>query len=150
MRTLIDPSADAIWDAVVTDATETGTVEIRPETNDDWAELRRHALTLAEAANLLALQGRQIAALESRSQLPGIDLHPDAIQELVADNWEDWVDLTHDLHDTSVSILDAIESRDINALLVTGTELDLACENCHARYWYPGHSDPRPATNTTQ
>ena len=56
----------------------------RPETADDWARLRHHALIIAEATNLLMVEGRRIAARESRSELPGIDLHPDAIQELVA------------------------------------------------------------------
>ncbi len=146
MRTLIDPSADAIWDAVVTDATAEGIVEIRPETADDWAMLRRHAVTLAEATNLLAIEGRRIAAPESRSELPGIDLHPDAIQELVMEDWESWVELAHGLHDTSLTIIDAVEARDLEALLVAGTELDVACENCHMRYWYPGQDDPRPAS----
>ena len=145
MRTLIDPSADAIWDAVVTDATVDGTVEYRPETTDDWVALRRYAVTLAEATNLLTVEGRLIAAPESRSELPGIDLHPDAIQELVVEDWGSWVELAQGLHDTSLTVLDAIESQDLEALLAAGSELDMACENCHSRYWYPGYTDPRPA-----
>ena len=44
-----------------------------------------------------------------------------------------------------IELLDAIEARDLNAFLVAGTELDVACENCHSRYWYPGSADPRQA-----
>ena len=87
MRGLIDPSADAIWDAVVTDATAGGIVETRPETTDDWAALRHHAVMIAEATNLLIVEGRRIAAPESRSELPGVDFHPNAIQALVAEDW---------------------------------------------------------------
>ena len=108
--------------------------------------LRRHAVTLAEASNLLLIEGRRIAPPESRSDLPGVDLHPDAIQELVAENWDAWVAAARGMHDTSVVVLDAVEARDVDALLAAGTELDVACENCHARYWYPGYADPRPAT----
>ena len=147
MRSIIDPSADAIWDAVVTEATASGIIETRPESQDDWSNLRRHALTLAEATNLLAIQGRRIASPESRSELPGIDLHPDAIQTLVEEDWNSWVRLASELHDTSLVVLDAVDAQSIDALLAAGTELDLACENCHARYWYPGHGDPRPDNN---
>ena len=42
MRTLIDPSADAIWDAVVTDATEGGSSRSAPKRRMTW---RRSATT---------------------------------------------------------------------------------------------------------
>jgi hypothetical protein len=145
MRSMIDPAADAVWDAVVIEATADGIVETRPETEGDWLRLRRHAVTLAEASNLLLIEGRRIAARESRSELPGIDLHPDAIQDLVAEDWESWAGTARGLRATSGIVLDAVEARDVDALLEAGTELDLACEDCHARFWYPGFADPRPA-----
>ncbi len=126
MRVVIDPSADAIWDAVVTDATAEGITEIRPETADDWARLRRHALIIAEATNLLMVEERRIAAPESQSELPGIDLHPDAIQELVTEDWRAWVESASGLHDASVIVLDAIDAREVDALLAAGTALDVA------------------------
>ena len=145
MRSMIDPAADAVWDAVVIEATADGIVETRPETEGDWLRLRRHAVTLAEASNLLLIEGRRIAAPESRSDLPGIDLHPDAIQDLVAEGWESWAETSRGLRATSRVVLDAVEARDVDALLEAGTELDLACEDCHSRFWYPGFADPRPA-----
>ena len=145
MRSMIDPAADAVWDAVVIEATADGIVETRPETEGDWLRLRRHALTLAEGSNLLLIEGRRIAAPESRSDLPGIDLHPDAIQELVDEDWDGWAEVARGLRATSGVVLDAVEARDVDALLEAGTELDLACENCHAVFWYPGYADPRPA-----
>lgn len=145
MRTMIDPAADAIWDAVVTESTPDGIVEIRPETGGDWTRLRREAVLLAESANLLLVEGRRVAAPESRSELPGIDLHPDAIEELLADDWRTWAEAARDLGATSAVVLAAVDARDVDALLAAGAELDLACERCHAVYWYPGHADPRPA-----
>lgn len=150
MRSMIDPAADAVWDAVVIEATADGIVETRPETEGDWLRLRRHAVTLAEASNLLLIEGRRVAAPESRSDLPGIDLHPDAIQELMAEDWAGWVETARGLRATSGVVLDAVEARDVDALLEAGTELDLACENCHALYWYPGYADPRPAAPGNQ
>ena len=147
MRTMIDPAADAIWDAVVTESTPEGIVETRPETDGDWTRLRRQAVLLAESANLLLVEGRRIAAPESRSELPGIDLHPDAIEELLAEDWDSWAETARGLGDTSAVVLAAVDARDVEALLAAGAELDLACERCHAIYWYPGHADPRPATD---
>ena len=121
-------------------------MEIRPETDGDWTRLRREAVLLAESANLLLVEGRRVAAPESRSELPGIDLHPDAIEELLADDWRiHGRRLRTDLGDTSAVVLAAVDARDVDALLAAGAELDLACERCHAVYWYPGHADPRPA-----
>lgn len=145
MRSMIDPAADAVWDAVVTEATAEGIVETRPETEGDWLRLRRHALTLAEASNLLLIEGRRTAAPESRSELPGIDLHPDAIEELLAEDWNGWAATARGMRAAGAVVLQAVEARDVDALLEAGTALDLACEDCHARFWYPGHADPRPA-----
>ncbi len=145
MRTMIDPAADAVWDAVVTESTPDGIVEIRPETDGDWTRLRRQAVLLAESANLLLVEGRRVAAPESRSDLPGIDLHPDAIEDLLDDDWRTWAEAAQGLGDTSATVLAAVDARDVEALLAAGAELDLACERCHAVYWYPGHADPRPA-----
>ena len=146
MRTMVDPAADAVWDAVVIDATPDGIVETVPESDGDWTRLRRHAVTLAESANLLLVEGRRIAAPTSRSELPGIDLHPDAIQALVEEDWETWMEVSQALGATSLVVLEAVDARDVEALLAAGTELDLACEACHAVYWYPGFDDPRPDT----
>ncbi|MCY4075726.1 MAG: hypothetical protein OXH04_09905 [Acidobacteria bacterium] len=145
MRMMIDPAADAVWDAVVTESTPEGIVETRPETDGDWTRLRRQAVLLAESANLLLVEGRRIAAPESRSDLPGIDLHPDAIEELLAEDWDSWAEAARGLGDTSAVVLEAVDARDVDALLAAGAELDYACERCHAVYWYPGHADPRPA-----
>ena len=147
MRTMIDPPADAVWDSVVTEATTNGIIEIRPETEEDWFRLRRHAITLAEATNLLVVPNRRVAGPDSRSELPGIDLHPDAIQQLLTENWALWVSAVEMLQRTSVTLVDAIDNQDIDALLVASAELDLACENCHSQFWYPDQGDPRPAQN---
>ena len=144
MRLMIDPAADAIWDAVVTDVTVDGVMEIRPETAAEWTALRRHAMTLVEATNLLLMEGRPMAAPGSRSELPGIDLHPDAIAALVTEDPDGWTTLARGLQDNGLLVLDAVRGRDTDALLVAGTGLDAACESCHARYWYPGYGDPRP------
>jgi hypothetical protein len=55
---VVDPSADALWEAVGFTATESGTIQHKPQTDVEWQGLRRQALTLTEAANLLMIEGQ--------------------------------------------------------------------------------------------
>ena len=136
MRSMVDPSADAMWDAVVTTVTDTGVEEVRPETEKDWLPLERAAIVLVEAGNLLQIDGRPIASDGSVSELPGIDLEPDEIAVRVAENRHTWMRLARELHDAGVVMLNAVRARDVDALLEGGARLNVACENCHSRFWY--------------
>ena len=59
MDSMVDPSADFLWESVATIVTRKGTEERRPRTDDDWKMVRRAAITLVEATNLLIMDGRQ-------------------------------------------------------------------------------------------
>ena len=137
MRYMIDPAADSIWESVVTIVTDEGVQDIVPETEEDWEGLRRHAVTLIESTNLLLMEPRRVAAEGSVSEMPGVDLEPEEIEEILAANRPAWTALTLALHDSGGEVLDAIDARDLDALLVAGDGLDLACENCHIQFWYP-------------
>ena len=137
MRHMVDPAADAIWESVVTEVSVEGVVEHVPETDAAWETLRGHALTLLEATNLLLMPGRRVASPGSRSELPGVDLEPEQIEALLAEDRAAWNVFVGGLHESGRTVLDAVERRDVEALLAAGDGLDLACENCHLRYWYP-------------
>ena len=137
MRWLIDPAADAMWDAVVVTSTRDGIREERPETAEDWAALERDAILLVEAGNLLQMDGRAIAGAGSASELPGVDLEPADIAVRVAGDRDTWNRSARELHDVGVVLLDAVRARDVDALLEAGHRLDVACESCHSRFWYP-------------
>jgi len=143
MRYLVDPASDAIWESVVTDVTAAGVVEHVPETDEDWATLRGHGLVLAEATNLLLMPDRPVASADSRSEMPGVDLEPEQIEALLAQDRDAWDAFVGGLHTSVVAVLDAVERRDVDALLTAGDGLDLACENCHVRYWYPSLESDR-------
>ncbi|MBM4184815.1 MAG: hypothetical protein FJ207_11485 [Gemmatimonadetes bacterium] len=141
MRSLVDPPADAVWDAVVTEVTAAGVTEHAPSTEEDWAALRRSAIALVESTNLLLMPGRRIAAEGSRSDLPGVDLEPEQIEALRAGNPGAWTQFVSGLHASALTVLDAVDRQDVEALLVAGDGLDLACENCHTTFWYPSLAD---------
>ncbi len=146
MQSMIDPSADAVWDSVVTVVTADGVDVTVPQTDEDWDRLRRNAITLVEATNLLLIEGRRIARPGTRSAFPGVDLEPEEIEALIAQDRETWTELAGELHDIGLVVLDAVDAKDPDALLTSGGSLDVACENCHSRYWYPGYGDSRAET----
>ena len=142
MRHLVDPAADAIWESVVTDVTAEGVVEHVPESDEDWSVLRAQALTLVESSNLLLMPDRPVAAPGSRSEMPGVDLEPEQIEALLAADRAAWTQFVIGLRASGATVLDAVDRHDVDALLVAGDGLDLACENCHLRYWYPSLAEP--------
>jgi hypothetical protein len=143
MDALIDPSADVLWGSVEIVSTLQGTAEKAPRTDEDWLALRRHAIGLVEASNLLLVQGRRVARPGERSGDPAIDLQPDQIEALIRRDPQPWIALAHGLHDAALESLKAIDAKDKTALLYAGGSLDRACENCHVKYWY---RDLRSAT----
>ncbi len=137
MRAVIDPAADAVWDAVVITSTREGIEREEPDSDDDWLALEHQAVRLIESGNLLQIEGRPIAAADSVSELPGIDLEPADIAVRVAGQYDAWLRSGRELHDAGVVVLDAVRARSIDALLEAGDRLDAACESCHSRFWYP-------------
>src|SRR6476619_932513 len=53
MDSMVDPSADILWESVATIVSAKGTEERRPKTDEDWANVRRAAIRLIEGPNLL-------------------------------------------------------------------------------------------------
>src|SRR5262245_28856878 len=62
MDAMVDPSADALWEAVsVTINSDGEIIENVPKTAEEWAAVRRNAIILIEAANLLVIPDRAVA-----------------------------------------------------------------------------------------
>lgn len=147
MHGIIDPSADAIWESVSIDVTAAGVVETVPRTNEDWYAVRRHALILAESANLLRVPGRRVApavpipSLVDEPPAPE-DLPPDQIQILIDRDRAKFARLSQGLLDAAVIAITAVDAKDVGRLSAAGDELDRACEACHSEYWYPKGGAP--------
>jgi hypothetical protein len=142
MRYEVDPSADHIWDSVGSITTSTGTVERQPRTDAEWAELRRNAVILVEATNLLVLPGRQVAAAEFPADGPGV-LSSAEIQQRLSGHQAEFDAFAVALRGTARKVLAAVDARDPAALLQLGEQMDSACEACHLANWYPHEVIPR-------
>jgi cytochrome c556 len=137
MDSEVDPSADYLWESVSTTVSRKGIEELRPRTDEDWKEVRRHAITLIEAPNLLMMDGRRVARPGEASENPGIELGPEEIQQIIDGDRATFVERAHALQGAARVALEAIDRKDVDGLARAGDTIDKACEQCHLKYWYP-------------
>ena len=135
----VDKAADFLWDSVGTESSAKGPIDKSPKNDKEWAEVRAQALMLAEASNLLMMEGRVVAHPgQTLENAPGEgDLTPE--QSLAAINADraTFVAFARALQVTAASALKATEERNVDALLEAGGQIDEACEACHKKFWYP-------------
>ena len=131
MTSIIDPEADVLWNSVATIVSLTGTEERAPQTDEEWAAVRRSAVQLVEATNLLRIPHRLVAKPGEKSENPRIELQPETIQKMIAEDQARWAGLVDRLHDAAVPALKAIEEKNAKGLFDAGEHLEQACEACH-------------------
>jgi len=136
MNSEIDPAADFIWDSVGTVITAAGTENRQPRTDEQWSDLRRKAIVLVEATNLLLLPGRHVASTAFPSAGPGVLSSTEIEQKLESDR-TNFDAFAVALREVALRELLAIDHKDVQALSDAGEALDGACEACHVANWYP-------------
>jgi hypothetical protein len=138
----VDPEADALWDAVAFTSTLQGNHEERPETPEQWQALRRHAITLLEATNLIIMPGRRIAP--PGLALPPGELDPAVLQRKLEANPAQFAAYAQVLRGLALQAIDAVDAKDPEKLFELGGAIDAACESCHLVFWYPPDSAAPP------
>jgi len=146
MLSVVDPAADTLWESVATIVTFGNIEERRPSTDEEWEALRHQAVRLVEATNLLLMPGREVARPGFQSENPGIELEPEEVQALIDADLAMWYRLLGDYYQVASAMLSAVEDRDADRLFDEGGPLDVTCERCHQRYWYPGETGPPRST----
>ncbi len=119
MHEVVYPHADVVWDSVGTIITAEGTNEIRPRSQEEWDAVARSALTIAEAGNLLMLDGR-------------------------AKDSGEWLERAAALIDVATLAIDAAHEHDPELLFDVGGLIYEACTACHELYWETPPSAMRP------
>ena len=109
MNAIIDPAADAIWDATGWIVTPQGEEERKPKNDEEWAAVRNHAIALAEAGNLLMMAPR-------------------------AKDGDVWMKESQAFIDTATAAWRAADAKDVQKLFDTGGEVYEACSSCHQKY----------------
>jgi hypothetical protein len=144
MEGLIDPSADELWDSVAYIANSKGIEDRQPRTAEQWQAVRTSAVNLIEAANLLSMPGRIVAhdpPNHPPQPGPGELSHAES-QKLIDANHEGFVQFAHVLQIAGGEALAAIDAKNAQGLMDSGTTIDNACEACHVTYWYPNQRRP--------
>jgi hypothetical protein len=137
MNSVIDPSVDEVWNSVGSVVDHAGLTDRAPVKDEEWAEVRRHALIVSEAANLLLMHNRPVAPPGATSLAPGVELTPEEVRALIDKNPEGWDFYVQQFQDSLKPALDAIDKKDAQALFESGEKIDETCENCHQTFWYP-------------
>ncbi len=137
MESMVDPSADFMFESVQQIADERGITEKAPKTDKEWGEVRHHAFILLEVPNLLTMEGRKAAPPSERSRNPQVELQPEEIQKLVDGDRPNFIRRARRLQDAAAMALKAVDAKDKDALFQSIDSIDKACENCHLHYWYP-------------
>jgi hypothetical protein len=141
MDSLVDPSADVLWESIATIISAAGIEERAPRTDEEWTNVRRNAIRLIEATNLLLMR-RHVARPGEKAENPKVELGPEAIELVINDDRAQWTSLVYGLHDAAVPALTAIDARNVQGLSDAGAKIDVACESCHQKYWYPPPASP--------
>lgn len=142
MENVIDTSADDIWNSIQLTVSKAGTELKEPGTDAEWAVVRRGAVTLIEAANLLMIPGRHMTKANVKSETPGIELEPEEMERLINADRATWNARAQALQQKALDVLAAVDARNAEKLWDVGGELDGACESCHRQYWYPNEKVP--------
>lgn len=137
----VDPSADVLWEAVYTRISAAGREDHQPRTPEEWQAVRRGALTLIEATNLLVMDGRRIAPADAPRE-PG-EPSTAVLQQRLDANHDAFVGFAQALRQVALKTLTAIDAKDPQRLFDVGGEIDEACEACHLVFWYPPDATPK-------
>ncbi len=138
MDSTVDPSADGLWNSVAIIYTPKTTENRQPRTDEEWLAVRRHAITLIEATNLIVMDGRHAAPAGTQSGEG--ELAPEEIDRRIAANRGVFVQFARTLREQSLQALQAIDRKDASTLLEVGSTIDEVCEACHVTFWYPNQS----------
>jgi hypothetical protein len=141
MQSEVDASADNIWDAVETSTGPGGEEHKQPHTAAQWQEVRRNAIVLIEAGNLLTVERRRLSAAPFPAEATGA-LDSAEIENRITHNRVVFDQYALALRQTARTVLAAIDARDPQALVTAGGSLDAVCESCHLTFWYPNQVIP--------
>ncbi|HEY6508777.1 MAG TPA: hypothetical protein VIY56_12245, partial [Vicinamibacterales bacterium] len=103
---------------------------------------RSGAVMLIEASNLLMIPGRHVAKPGEKSEAPGVELEPAEMEVNILKDLPEFYKAALRLHDAATQALTAIDGKNPNKLFELGETIEMACEHCHSRYWYPNEKIP--------
>jgi hypothetical protein len=114
-----------------------GIHEKSPKTPEEWLDLRRAAVRIIEGGNLLMMPGREAAPVGTKSEVPGVELEPAQITELIEKDRKSFDAFANALQHLGLEALRATETKNVDLLMDVGGRMQDVCESCHKIFWYP-------------
>jgi hypothetical protein len=112
-----------------------------------WVRVRHGAIALTEIPNLVVMAGRPITrpggAVTGEGE--GVYLHAEQIEALFRSNRPDLLKAARRLHEAGLAAQAAAEKRDVKTLVDLGVDIEVVCEGCHSKFWYPPKDAPAKA-----
>lgn len=109
MNGIVSPASTVIFNAVSTTVTAKGIEDVAPRNDEEWAAVGNSAAALAEAGNLMMLDGHAV-------------------------DRGDWILMSKAMVEAGRTSLKAVEAKSTEALLAAGESVNTSCDNCHRRY----------------
>ena len=109
MKGIVGPAATVVFEAVGTTVTVAGREDKFPRSDSEWEAVGNSAVALAEAGNLLMMEGRAV------------------------DNGE-WIKMSQAMINAAKIALKATEAKSADDVLASGDAINVSCDNCHRRY----------------
>jgi hypothetical protein len=109
MLGVLEPAAETYWDAVGWVLDFDGEHYFEPQDDEDWEKVLHAAYVIAEAGNLLMMEGR---ALDRGA----------------------WMGFSRDLVEVGRTAIAAAEAHDSQGVFDAGAEVYAVCSACHASY----------------
>jgi hypothetical protein len=109
MKGIVGPAANVVFTSVSFTTTASGTEDKAPRTDEEWEAVGNSAVALAEAGNLLMMDGRAVDKGE-------------------------WIKMSKAMIDAAKVALKATEAKSSGDVLASGDAINVSCDNCHRRY----------------
>jgi hypothetical protein len=136
MMTIVTPSSDALWNAVVLDVTVDGEVFTGPESDEEWQRIRTSAVDLAAVTDKMLDENLPVSNAV-QVEPPTGELGSAQIANLRTEKWQAWTAHVNVLHEVAESAVKMVDARDAKGLSEVGEALYDTCESCHTQFWYP-------------
>lgn len=109
MDNVMERQADIVWGAAGQIITAEGVQDLRPKTEEEWANVKAAAINLTETGNLLMVAPR-------------------------AQDNDRWMKNVQLMMAQGEKMISAIDRRDSQAMFDVGSDLYDTCTNCHMHY----------------
>ena len=109
MQGIVGPAAKVVFESVSTTVTEAGIDDRFPRSDAEWEAVGNSAVALAEAGNLMMMEGRAVDKGE-------------------------WIKMSQAMIDAAKVALKATQAKSKEDVLSSGDAINQSCDNCHRRY----------------